>query len=252
MESESRNIKRAAVIVAGGKGLRAGGELPKQFQKIAGLTVIGMTIAAFSDFDKGMQIVVVTHPDYMELMRNIIQAGNYPNPIVLVEGGKTRADSVYNGLKAIRYESNEDCIVAIHDAARPFVAPDLLDRGFVAVDNGIGAIPAIAPVNSLRKLLSKTEHGNDASAPDERDSESVIRSEYVEVQTPQIFLLNDIIRAYELAENGSEGDLSGYTDDASVAEAAGMKVRLYEGSPMNIKITHPIDFKIGEAIMQSR
>ncbi|MDE6812148.1 MAG: 2-C-methyl-D-erythritol 4-phosphate cytidylyltransferase, partial [Muribaculaceae bacterium] len=143
-----------------------------------------------------------------------------------------------------RYHDAPSGAVAVHDAARPLVDREILRRGFESVVKGTGCVPVIECVNSLRRILPHPE------SADVIPSVSVIRKDYVEVQTPQIFCFDELCDAYSKAE--VSGGFDGFTDDASVAESAGMSVRMYAGSPENIKVTHPLDFKIAGVILDSR
>ena len=208
---------------------------------------------AFYDFDPQMQIVLVVHPGFFDdwdiMQSELPESHRIPHEVCC--GGVDRPHSVYNGLMMARdlivekygAEAPADTVVAIHDGARPLLTPAMIERGFRCVAPGIGAIPAVPAVNSLRRLDSpKSGPGFEGCR-----SHAVDRSEYVEVQTPQIFYLPEIIRA-----NTSNGDISHFTDDASLAEAAGMRIDLYEGEPTNMKITHPMDFAMARVILASR
>ena len=139
--------------------------------------------------------------------------------VMKVPGGESRIESVKNALRTI----DEEGTVFIHDAARPFVSPELIGRGASAIASGCGAVPVVPLADSIRHLTAD-------------GSESVPRSEYVAVQTPQVFRSEDIKAAYFNLENEE-----GLTDDASVAELYGIQINLFDGEPSNIKITTPAD-----------
>lgn len=220
-----------AIILAGGTGTRAGGPLPKQFQDYRGRRMLWWSVEAFRAFDPDCRIVLVVHPDYLERWDELF--GSEEKALNLriekTAGGRSRIESVRNGLHYLK-ENSEGAseagqVVFIHDAARPEVSPELISRGCDAVRSGLGAVPAVPVTDSLRKL----ESGG---------SKAVDRSKFVAVQTPQVFILEDISQAYD-----SLVDESGLTDDASVAEKSGVRITLFEGDPANLKVTNPRDFR---------
>lgn len=206
------------------------------------------SLKAFHDADPDTAIIVVVHPDYIDYFIRYLKAheADFKYPIQCVPGGNCRAESVMNALQSI-HEMNEnltDAVVAIHDSARPLVEQDMIRRGFASVKERIGGVPAVRCINSLRRLK-----GDYMSAVyvDGLESEPVNRSDYVEVQTPQVFRFNDIYRAYSKVNNFFR-----FTDDASVASADGIEIQLFEGSEENIKVTNPIDFDIAKLILKTR
>ena len=231
-------MKKYALILAGGVGSRAGGSLPKQFQTVAGLPMLWWSIKCFDQTIPDVETIVVLHPDYVKEWRRITME-SIPAPEFIshhiAPGGGSRTESVSNGLRlvsALHGKKKEDAIVLIHDAARPLVTADVIERCLHAVKNGVGVIPCVKVTDSLRKKISS-------------GSEAVDRDDYLAVQTPQTFMLRDILKAYgSIDENGS------YTDDASVAEAAGLKIITSEGEPKNFKVTNPMDFKLAEALLK--
>lgn len=221
-----------AIILAGGTGTRAGGPLPKQFQEIRGRRMLWWSVDAFRRFDPDCRIILVVHPDFIGCLKDFLvgEADGFEMGIDIVPGGSSRIESVRNGLDFIdgclEKESlaGEDIQVFIHDAARPFVTTDLIERGSKAVKSEFGAVPAIPVTDSIRMI---TPTG----------SRAVDRSDFVAVQTPQVFMFHDIKSAYD-----SVKEESGLTDDASVAERAGLNIVLFDGDPANKKITNPSDF----------
>lgn len=240
-------MEKYAVILAGGEGRRAGGSVPKQFRMLSGRPMVWWSARAFLDAFPEIRIVMVVHPDFIEEWRkmqvNLREADRFPHTVC--RGGSSRPESVANGLRCIEsdYGAASDAIVFIHDGARPLVTPEMVRRGACALEkNRDGVIPAVRAVNSLRELTT------DPALPLEMaESISVERARYVEVQTPQIFHLSLLLPLYREASR-----LAGFTDDASVAESVGKKVGLYEGDTSNIKVTHPLDFCIAEAILRER
>ncbi|MCM1483042.1 MAG: 2-C-methyl-D-erythritol 4-phosphate cytidylyltransferase [Muribaculaceae bacterium] len=211
------------IIVAGGTGSRFGSELPKQFCELAGRPVLMHTIDRLRKAAPEAGMVIAMHRDYMDMWHTICREVGFTSPPTVI-GGSTRWESVRNALAAVPQSAG---MIAVHDAARPLVEKPVMDRLLGAVRSGAhGAIPAVAVTDSLRMV---TAHG----------SESVDRTRYRAVQTPQLFQASLLRRAYELPWRPE------FTDDASVMESAGFgELRLVEGSPVNIKITHPADLEI--------
>lgn len=221
-----------AVILAGGTGSRAGGPLPKQFQMVRGKRMLWWSVDAFRKFDPDIRIVLVVHPDFLDRWSEILESeereerGVGPD-FMKVKGGESRIESVKNALRELAGEEidGEEATVFIHDAARPFVTPDLIQRGSAEVKEGRGAVPVVTLSDSIRMI---TPGGTKA----------VDRSHYVAVQTPQVFRLSDIRKAYDALV-----DTAGMTDDASVAENFGLEIVTYKGDTNNFKITNPEDFR---------
>ena len=243
-----KDMQYFAVIVAGGVGKRAGGSMPKQFVAICGVPMILRTLDSFHSFDPSMKIAVVMNEDYIEDYGEMLKKYEVDIDHLVCPGGVDRCESVINGLKVLKevYPDERYGFVAVHDAARPLVDSEILRRGFTAAREGIGCVPVTECVNSLRHIIAGKEAAAGCAA-----SESVVRKDYMEVQTPQIFSLGEIWDAYSRVATERES-FSGFTDDASVAEAAGIPIVMYAGSEENIKVTHPIDFKIAEIILKER
>lgn len=243
------DMKRFAIILAGGEGRRAGGNLPKQFVELEGKPLVWYAMKAFKDAYEDIELVLVLHPGFFDdwdiMLSEMPERDRIAHRVSC--GGHSRPESVRNGLLTIEEilqeqgepaTDAEPILVAVHDGARALVDAELIRRGFEQYQKGYGMVPAIESVNSLRRL----KPGNDFEAPG--GSESVARKDYVEVQTPQIFDYSDIREAYD-----KHKDFSGFTDDASLFEAAGGEIILYRGDARNIKVTHPIDFDIARAIL---
>ena len=218
--------KRSVVIVAGGKGLRVGRELPKQFLPIGGKPMLMRTIEAFHDFDKEMKIVVVLPESFRQLWSELLQEYNFIVAHTVVNGGETRFHSVRNGLQLIEdFET-----VGIHDAARPFVSAEVIERCYrESEDFGCGIIPVVEEVNSIRVLTGY-------------ESKPFDRSKIRIVQTPQVFPASLLKNAYNAPYQDS------FTDDASVAESEGIQVKLTTGNEMNIKVTSSFDLMLADFI----
>lgn len=226
-------VKKYAIIVAGGEGNRAGGSIPKQFQKIGGIPMLWWSVRAFHNEDKGTNIILVLHPGFFDdwdILFAELPEEDRKIPVKVVAGGRSRLESVKNGLYSV--PSGVKSLVAVHDAARPLVNVEIIERGWLsALDEG--AVVPVVPVNdSLRRI---EEDGNVA----------VPRKDYVKVQTPQVFDADVIKAAYLLPLNNE------MTDDASVVEAYGHSISLYRGEPDNFKVTDPIDLKIAGMILES-
>lgn len=218
--------KYSAVIVAGGKGYRVGGELPKQFLLISGKPMLMHTINAFYLSNKETRIIVVLPKEFISLWQQLCSDHNFVINHRIVVGGETRFHSVKNGLN----EVPPDDFVAIHDGARPFVSPELIQKCFnESYKNQCGVIPVIDEINSVRRL---TDNG----------SEIIDRSQLKLVQTPQVFPAHLLKNAYELDYDSS------YTDDASVAEKYRVNIKLIPGEYTNIKITTSLDIILAEQI----
>lgn len=234
---DAASIRKYALLMAGGSGLRAGGDLPKQMQPLLGVPMLIYSIRAFLEEDANCRIILVLNDSCREQWLRI--AAEYPDAerLIICGGGKDRLQSVINGLRTIPPGQGR-CYVAIHDAARPMLTPELVRRGWeCALEKG-SAVPVVPEVNSLRYLPS----GNIS----DKDSKALDRARYYAVQTPQIFEVESIKNAY------SRGLRPEFTDDASVYEAAGGVINLYEGSPENFKVTNPIDFLLASAVLASR
>lgn len=229
-------MKKIAIIVAGGAGLRAGGGKPKQLRPLDGKPVFIHSIEKFHKQDPSTRIILVINSQYRHDFESALALLHADRAIDcrIVEGGESRAASVKNALDTVEYEDNS--LVAIHDAARPLVSIETIKRGWETASAHNSAIPAIPLTDSIRHIE------NDGS-------KSVNRAEYLAVQTPQVFNLNMLKQAYDKVWR--EGKASAMTDDASVFEWANGKIHTYEGELTNIKITGPLDLYIAEAIIQS-
>jgi 2-C-methyl-D-erythritol 4-phosphate cytidylyltransferase/2-C-methyl-D-erythritol 2,4-cyclodiphosphate synthase len=208
-----------ALIVAAGRGRRAGGGLPKQYRLLGGRPVLRRTVEAFLAHPAIDAVQVVIHPEDRELYDAAVAGLPLPAPLT---GGATRQESVRRGLEAV-----ETGYVLIHDAARPFVTHDVIDRVIAALDADDGAVPALAVSDSLRRGASHVE------AEVERDG-------LFRVQTPQGFRFEAIRDAHRAATTEA-------TDDAAVLRAAGGRIALVEGDETNMKLTTEGDFARAEA-----
>lgn len=219
------------IIVAGGVGSRSGDSLPKQFHPLLGRPMLRWTIEAFHRENPDTRIIVVMHPDFISYWEEV--KGEECPAHNIVMGGATRTASVAAGLAAIPEDG--EGLVAVHDAARPLADSRLIADGWRFAEQYGASLPGVPVSDSLRE-----------GTPE--DSWSVDRSRYFSVQTPQVFDLRLLKDAYEKAA-AAEG--VAFTDDASVAEWAGHKVYIYPGSPKNIKVTYPSDFRIASLFLSN-
>ena len=222
--------KVAAVIVAGGRGVRAGGEVPKQYRHIGRDPVIRSALAAFAGHPQIEAVQPVIHAED-EAAFQAATAG-LTGLLTPVPGGASRQASVYAGLKALRGQRPD--IVLIHDAARPFVTRALIERAIAAGSEYGAAVPAIAVADTVKKVDA---HGTITATID--------RSELRIVQTPQAFSYNLIVDAHGRA---ARSDRSDFTDDAALAEWAGHRVNVFPGDTANVKLTTNEDFARAEAL----
>jgi 2-C-methyl-D-erythritol 4-phosphate cytidylyltransferase len=221
--------KEYAVIVAGGKGTRLKSSIPKQFLELCGKPILLHTIEAFHSYSKEITIILVLPPSDLRTWSDIVKKFSFRIPVVLQEGGDTRFQSVKKGLEKI----DGDGLVAIHDGVRPLVNSSIIATAFRIASAQGTAVAAVGLKESIRVI------DNDVTR-------SVDRSKYRLIQTPQTFDVALIRNAYQCNEDPS------LTDDASVAEKAGHKITLFEGSYENIKVTTPEDLLIAEALMKSK
>ena len=211
-------MKKAALIVAGGKGVRMNASIPKQFLLLKNIPVLMHTLKKFSHLDKVFLVLPKTQIEYWNF---ICSKYNFKTPHITIEGGDTRFHSVKKGLEKI----DNNVVVAIHDGVRPLISTKLIDNLINKTKNGTGLIPVIAIKESIRKI----EQGR---------SVHIDRSCLYKVQTPQCFFSNNIKNAY----NQEYSDK--FTDDASVFESYGGKIQTILGEEKNLKITTEKDLNI--------
>jgi 2-C-methyl-D-erythritol 4-phosphate cytidylyltransferase / 2-C-methyl-D-erythritol 2,4-cyclodiphosphate synthase len=224
--------RTAVVLVAAGRGLRAGAGGPKQYRQIGGQPVIFRAMEAFSRHPDVFAVQPVVNPDDSAMFMAAVAGLRHEPP---TNGGVTRQASVLAGLEALAQHKPD--IVLIHDAARPFVSQGLISRAIEAANRTGAAIPAI-PVTDTIKLTG--EGGNVEDTPD--------RARLRIAQTPQSFRFDVILEAHRRAAKDGRSD---FTDDAAIAEWAGLTVATFEGDVANMKLTTPEDFVREEARMAS-
>jgi len=207
-------------------GTRMGTEIPKQYLLLAGKPVLMYSISAFRLADPAIPIIVVLPEGQQETWINLCEKHQFNEPHTLVIGGRTRFQSVKNGLAVL----NNPGIVAIHDGARPLIRPETIRHLFNEAAIHTNAIPAISPKDSLRWF-------------DDQGSRVIDRNYVKLIQTPQVFELNKLKAAYVQEYEDA------FTDDAAVWEKAGNRVHLTDGQESNIKITRKEDLVVAEALL---
>ncbi len=222
--------KVAAVVVAAGRGYRAGGDMPKQYRAIAGEPVIRPTLTAFLRHPQVDAVQPVIHPDDADVFR--IATAGLDNLLPPVPGGATRQASVRAGLQALRAAAPE--LVLIHDAARPFLSGDLISRAIAAATQHGAAVPAIAITDTVKQIDAQ-----------DMISETLDRSRLRTVQTPQAFAYDLIVALHGRAAAAGRED---FTDDAALAEWAGHRVNAFPGESTNVKLTTNDDFERAEML----
>lgn len=230
-------MKKQVLIVAGGKGLRMGGDLPKQFIPLEGKPVLMHTLEAFYRWDREAELVLVLPEEHQSYWQMLCREIGCKVPHKIANGGETRFHSVLNGLSLLSankatssIESEEPVFIAVHDGVRPFVAAEVIDACFEEAARNGAAIPVIPMVDSLRET-------------DERGSHPVDRSRFFAVQTPQVFRSDLLTAAY----NQEFSPL--FTDDASVVESMGTRIHMVTGNRENIKITTPFDLLVAKSLI---
>jgi 2-C-methyl-D-erythritol 4-phosphate cytidylyltransferase len=216
------------IIVAGGKGLRMGSDIPKQFLPIGGKPVLMRTLERFRQYSPTLQIILVLPKAQQDYWQKLCKEYAFDIDYQLADGGETRFHSVQNGLAKI--PDNAQGVVGVHDGVRPFPSIDVIRNCYETAREKKAVIPVIPVVETVRHLKGDT-------------SVTVPRNDYRLVQTPQTFDIQLLKAANRQPYN------DGFTDDASVVEAYGFDITLVEGNRENIKITTPYDLKIAEVLI---
>lgn len=218
-------MNKYILIVAGGKGLRMGGDIPKQFLPIGGKPVLMRTMEAFHSYDSSIHIILVLPVSQQAYWKELCETYHFALSHRIADGGETRFHSVKNGLELVDKEG----LVGVHDGVRPFVSQEVIARCFSEAETKKAVIPVIGVVETVRHLTGE-------------GSETVPRDQYKLVQTPQVFEVSLLKKAYD------QSFTADFTDDASVVEAMGEKIWLVEGNRENIKLTTPFDLKLAEVL----
>ena len=235
------------IIVAGGKGLRMGTDIPKQFLPIGGKPVLMRTIERFREYSADLQVILVLPKEQQEYWQELCKEYSFPLPqqggdrggsYLLADGGETRFHSVQHGLSLI--PNDAEGVVGVHDGVRPFPSIEVIRRCYDTARTAKAVIPVVPVVETLRKISSSP------STLHLPHSITVPRSDYRLVQTPQTFDIQLLKAANRQPYNDN------FTDDASVVEAYGHPITLVEGNRENIKITTPFDMTIAEALLKKQ
>jgi 2-C-methyl-D-erythritol 4-phosphate cytidylyltransferase len=222
------------IIVAGGKGLRMGSDIPKQFLPIGGKPVLMRTIERFREYSADLQIILVLPKTQQDYWSQLCQEHAFPLPqsgedgrglYRLADGGETRFHSVQHGLALIPDDAQG--VVGIHDGVRPFPHTEVIRNCYETARTAKAVVPVVPVVETLRHVTEGTKP----------------RGEYRLVQTPQVFDIQLLKRA------NCQPYSDGFTDDASVVEAYGHPITLVDGNRENIKITTPYDLKIAQCLI---
>lgn len=222
------------IVVAGGKGLRMGSDIPKQFLPIGGKPVLMRTLERFREYSDDLQIILVLPEAQQEYWQELCKKYDFKVEYLLANGGQTRFHSVQNGLALV--PDDAEGVVGVHDGVRPFPSIEVIRNCYETARTAKAVIPVIPVVETVRHLTR-------GQARCEVESVTVPRDEYRLVQTPQTFDIQLLKAANRQPYN------DGFTDDASVVESYGHKITLVEGNRENIKITTPYDITVAEAII---
>lgn len=215
-------MKYYAIIVAGGSGSRMQNTVAKQFLLLDGKPILMHTLEAFAACPLQPELLLVLNIHQHQYWEELCRAHSFTISHQLIKGGEQRFHSVKNGLKAIKGKG----IVAVHDAVRPLVSPELILRSFESAEAQGNAVAGVTPTDSVRKI------GADGK------TEALNRNELLLIQTPQTFTTEILRKAYQQPFRNE------FTDDASVAEYSGFTINVIEGARENLKITYPEDLEI--------
>ncbi len=232
-------METIAIVVAAGRGSRAGEGLPKQYRRLAGRTVLGRTLEAFASHPRVTRILCAIHPDDLELYDASVGELAAPLRAKLLDpvyGGATRQISVHRAVAGLAEAGEAVCLV--HDAARPFVKPSLIDRAIEAGRRYGAALPGLPVTDTVKRI-------EQSGAVAETLDRTPLRS----VQTPQAFHLASLLEAH--ARASAEGR-DAFTDDGQLMEWAGATVHLFDGDGGNVKLTNPPDFEEAERRLAGR
>jgi 2-C-methyl-D-erythritol 4-phosphate cytidylyltransferase len=225
----SLSLKKFAIIVAGGSGSRMQSDLPKQFIELNGLPILFHTLLRFKEADPTIELILVlpqAHQAYWKSLCQTHESVASQVPHCLVSGGASRFQSCKNGLDTITDESS---LVAIHDGVRPFVSSSVINNSYITAAQNGTAVVSVPSKDSVRV-----------------NGLAVDRSTVRLIQTPQTFQVGLLKKAFQTEE------LPTFTDDASVAEAAGFEIHLIEGTYENIKITTPEDLLLAHILLKKK
>ena len=234
-----RKQKTAVIVLAAGSGKRMQAGQNKMFLQLAGRSVLERTVAVFQGSEQVDGIVVVAKAEELEQVAHMVPREQFDKIICYTAGGKERQDSVLCGLEAIKFHEGHSAVqydkVLIHDGARPFVNEALIAALLAQLAQGCGTIAGVPAKDTVKRVM-----------PDGMVQETLVRSELWNIQTPQCFYTDEILRCYRQAqEEGYYG-----TDDASLAEKYGLSVRVVLAYYENIKLTTPEDLAVAEVFLK--
>jgi len=219
------------IVVAGGKGLRMGADMPKQFLPLDGKPILMHTLERFHAYSEALQIILVLPEEQFGLWIELCEEHHFNIEHMIVTGGATRFESTRSGLSAIL--DDEQGVVGVHDGVRPFVSLDVIKRCYETAREEFACIPVMPVTDTLRYI------------DPQGGGKNVLRSDYRIVQTPQTFDIQLLRRAFKQPYSPT------FTDDASVVESLGCQVAMVEGNRENIKITTPFDLLLANALMHA-
>lgn len=221
------------IIVAGGKGLRMGGDIPKQFLPIGGKPILMRTLERFREYSPTLQIILVLPKDQQDYWLQLCKDYDFKVDYQMTDGGETRFHSVQHGLALI--PDDAEGVVGVHDGVRPFPNIEVIRNCYETAREKKAVIPVIPVVETLRQLSSLNS---------QLFTHTVPRNDYRLVQTPQTFDIQLLKAANRQPYNDN------FTDDASVVESYGQEITLVDGNRENIKITTPYDMIVAEALIK--
>jgi 2-C-methyl-D-erythritol 4-phosphate cytidylyltransferase len=227
-------LRKIAIIVAGGTGQRMNSAVAKQFLLLQNKPILFHALQAFKAADSNTELIVVLPADQIDYWKTLCE--QFPEidietPHQIIQGGETRFHSSKNGISAI--QTDQDCLVAIHDGVRPLIQPNTINKAFTMAEVKGNSVVSVSSKDSIRLWNANSQ-----------SFKSVLRDDVKIIQTPQIFKSNALKDAF----NQSYSPL--FTDDASVMEATGATIHLVEGEYTNLKITTPEDLLVAESILE--
>ncbi len=226
-------MKIQAIIPSAGSGLRLKNALLKPLVLLEGKSILAYSLEVFEKCSLIDSVIIVGHPDKVESFKVMISDHGFKKIKCVIPGGKERCDSVKKGLQKLDEDTD---IVVVHDGARPFVSIDLIERCIKEAEENLAAIAAV-PVKPTIKIVDLESM---------TVAETLDRAKLWNVQTPQVFKKDVLLKAYENIDQKKP------TDDSSLVEQMGIKVKVVQGDYQNIKITTPEDFKLAEFLVREK
>lgn len=223
-------MKRIVIVPAGGKGIRAGFPIPKQFVKVKGKELIVYSLETFQKNKLVDEIIIAVHPFYFKLIRELRHKYNLNKISKIVAGGEKRQDSVFNALSSV--EANKNDFIIVHDAARPLLPQSVLNSAIKLAEEKGNSVVCIAGSNTLIKGKNYIKS-------------YINRDDILYVQTPQIFRYTDLMKAMKKA---LKENFYG-TDESMLVKRTGKRVNITEGSSLNLKVTTKEDFQLLKSLV---